>query len=65
MGPTVHPEEEPHGAEAAAGSKSFTYTNPDWKTKVRDCQIVKLDGTYYMTGPFPPFGPEAQSPGAN
>jgi beta-xylosidase len=34
----------------------FSYANPDYNISVRDCQIVREGGMYYLTGTFPPFG---------
>jgi hypothetical protein len=45
------------------GHGSFRYTNPISGVRVRDCQIVKQDGIYYMTGTFPPFDESGPFPG--
>jgi xylan 1,4-beta-xylosidase len=45
----------------AEDSTKFTYCNPIGGTRIRDCQIVRLRGVYYMTGTFPPFWPPARS----
>lgn len=45
------------------GGGRFSYTNPIAGVTVRDCQILKQGGTYYMTGTFPPFDESGPFPG--
>jgi beta-xylosidase len=43
--------------------RTFRYKNPILTATVRDCQIIRENGIYYMTGTFPPFWGEKPSPG--
>lgn len=50
-------------APLANPNSIFRYKNPIYGVSVRDCQIVREGGIYYMTGTFPPFWSDARSPG--
>ena len=50
-------------ASPVSARAAFRYKNPITGVTVRDCQIIRQGGAYFMTGTFPPFGGEKASPG--